>query len=211
MSKITVKQVKELADEADAAAQQAAEIVKPAHQKALEAARKFAAEKKKNRDSITHHTALAEIIEKAVDALEMDKETAKAVLAQYLAGPVAKRNITQTQATSGAYLWASLHRGTWDWAPDMRRKIIAATVKATRGEIDPGLARFERDWSAVVKAKDLKAMASFLNPQGVKDLEKKQEKAEREHEEAQEWLSAIEDATPAIWLITDKTEREVAV
>lgn len=210
MSKITVKQVKKLADEADAAAHQAAEIVKPAHQKALEAAQELVALKQKYRDSITQHTALAEIIEKAVDRMEMDKETAKAVLAQYLVR-VGKRDVSATQASDGKYLWASLNRSTWDWPEEMRQKILSAMIFASRKEIDPGLARFDRDWSAVVKAKDLRAMANFLDPQGVEKLEKQQKKAEQEFEQAQEWLEAIEDAKPAIYLITDKTEREVAV
>ena len=197
MSKITRNHVQTLVMEADEAARRAAEIVGPAHAKALEAARALLREKSEEADDSNARIRLATIIEQAVDARQPDPDTAKAVLAQYLTR-VAKRDITAAQASDGRYLWASLNRSTHDWAPEMREKIIAAMVLATRGEIDPGLARFERDWSGHVAMPALEDMAKFMAPSAVAKHDKAHAKAERELEEAEALVDALEQSAPSL-------------
>ncbi len=198
MSKITRNHVQSLVMEADEAARRAAEIVGPAHAKALEAARALLREKSEEADDSNARIRLATIIEQAVDARKPDLDTAKAVLAQYLAGPVSRRDISATQASDGRYLWASLNRSTHDWAPEMREKIIAAMVLATRGEIDPGLARFERDLSGHVAMPALEDMAKFMAPSAVAKHAKAHAKAERELEEAEALVDALEQSAPSL-------------
>ena len=194
----TLDDVRTLTAEADEAARRAAEIVGPAHGKALNAARALVQEKSAATDDRSARVEFATFIEEAVDARQPDPDTAKAVFAQYLAGPVSRRDISATQASDGRYLWASLNRSTHDWAPEMREKIIAAMVLATRGEIDPGLARFERDWSGHVAMPALEDMAKFMAPSAFAKHGKAHAKAERELEEAEALVDALEQSAPSL-------------
>jgi len=207
MSKQTLKDVQTLIAEADEAARRAAEIAVPPHEKALEAARALVAEKDKAVSDGDHRRALAEIIENAVDAMQPDPTTASNVLQQYLI-QVGKRDISATAASDGAYLWSSLNRSTWDWPSEMRAKIIAAMVLATRGEIDPGLARFSREWSGTVELPALRSMADFMDADAVAKRDRANKKAEKELADAYELMTALEANAPALGTVyTDEPER----
>lgn len=212
-----LKDIEALARDYDTAARRAAEIVNPAHTKALEAARALVRELGEEVSQPRAEAALAKLVEDAVDRRAPNREVCTTVLMQYMNTVASKTNAPPSKQGDGVYLWVTFPKYAWDWTwgwnDTQRLKGLDAFVLASRGEIDTGLAEFPRDWASVLDATKLEKLAGLADPEGLAKFKQQEQRRHRELMRADELLAALEAADPALGLVfagEETTEEEVA-
>lgn len=211
MSKITLANVRTLAERADEAAHKAAEIIRPAHDKALDAAQRLRDQLASSTTEASKRDRLARIVEAATDTRSPNRDACATVLAQYLNGTVSTKDVTQAQQRDGAFLWNTLHRYTWDWAEAQRRKVLDTLVLASRGEVDPGLVQFPAQWSDCLSLDDAEKLAELADAKAFARYRRDQDKLAAEFAEAQRYVDGLEQATPHLFTLSTGEGATVAV
>lgn len=211
MTKQTLNEVRKLTAEADEAARKAAEMVRPAHKKALEAAQHVRERLASNTSEASKRERLASIIEAAVDKRQPNREAAGTVMLQYLNTITTRHEIPTAKQQDGVYIWATLHRYSWDWETERRIKILGAFILASRGEIDTGLATFPRDWSAAVDLAKLEKLAELVDPEAVERHRAELEKLASEYAEANEYADALEQCEPQLFTVSTGDEESAVL
>lgn len=210
---LTIDTVKELVAQSDQAARKAAESVRPAHQKALEAATQLRDELATNTSEPERRRRLVEIIEKSTAKRKTSPEAASAVLQQYIANVTASREINATRQRDGVFWISTVHHYTSDWPIEMRQKVIDALVMGCAGKIDAGLMTFPKSIADAVDRPTAEALANIADPEALKKYQRNQEKLALEFAEAQRYLDAVSGAEPQLYVVEveDSEQATIAV
>lgn len=215
MTKQTLNEVRKLTAEADEAARKAAEMVRPAHKKALEAAQRVRDQLASSTTEASKRERLAGIIEAAVDKRQPNREVCSTVMMQYQNALASKTDVPQHKQIDGMFLWATFPRyafdWTWGWTDAQRLKALDAFILASRGEIDTGLAEFQKDWSGSVDLANLEKLAELIDPEAVKRYRKECGKLAREYAEASEYADALEQCEPQLFTVATGAESTVSI
>jgi len=188
-SKPTISQLRKLTAAVDDAAKQAEQIVEPARDEALQEARRLWHDRSSALDGETARRELAEIIENAADAMALNPETAIQSIGQYISRIT--QRVTASQATKGDVIW-ELFANDARSMPEQRQKLCTALVLASRGEIDPGLATFSREWWQNIERYKIENLAAWMDETAFRKWQNKDEKRAAEFDEADALISQLE-------------------
>lgn len=208
---MTLEIVQNLTNEANKAARDAIEVIRPAHDKALAAAMEWRDNLADNTNETQKIRRLVGIIESATDKRKQSKEAGAAIAGQYIGGITSVRQISLTQQRDGKYWLNTLARYSHDWPQEQRLRVLDAFVMACQGKVTAGLLEFP---SSLVDALDIhsaETLAELADPSGYAKYKAEQAALADEYGEAQKYVDALDQSAPRLFTAEVENSGGVAI
>lgn len=203
---MNLETLKDLIAKQDNAQREAAVTVKPAHQKALDAAYLLHSEIIEAGAEDKQRDKLKLIIEAAATKQYQSKvelQQAGLILMQHEASITPLPGVALPAVRTGQYLIARCINGTARYPLDKRVKILAALIIGALNQTETGLIDFPTEWHVIPKLEDLYQWGELLDAESVNALRAENDDLTSELEETYRLCNALKQATPQLSTIEE--------
>lgn len=204
---MTLTDLRQLIATQDAAQREAAELARPAHTAALQAAQELRDKLDSATAPLARRTALKALIEAAAGKMfssKQDKQAAGLLAQQYGLERAAAPGPGASVARDGVFLLRNVVASTSSgYTPEERARIYAALVVAASGGADVGLMRFTDDWAQEMTIDSLEAMAEALDSGGADSLLAEHQSTLDELTTVRRAIDALEQGRPRLFVVKE--------
>ncbi|GAA0581475.1 hypothetical protein ACFQH5_11240 [Halomonas salifodinae] len=213
---MNLDQLKDLIAQQDETQRRAADAVRPAYEKARQAAHELRESVSGTVDEDAQRERLQGIVVSAagkIYASKSDLQMAGLVVGQHAAAVADQPGLDSSLARDGKWLIANAMSNVRYHRAEQRQKVVAALVVAASGAgVETGLIEFPQPWWSFPSLPNLEAMAELMDPEAVATMRGEQEEQAALLAEAMRLEDALKQAQPKLFAVGDSgTALTVAV